>query len=124
MNGDREDPSITYFLELDGCVHFVDKHCRYRIEIKAKRTDATPERPYGLSYSLTLHDSKDQRILGFDNAHPVPANRGPSGRKHRFHDHRHRYDKTRIYRFVDTEKLITDFYRAVDQVLKEKGVTK
>lgn len=60
--------------------------------------------------------------LGFGNAHPVPASRGPGGRQHRFHDHRHRYDKTRVYRFVDTATLITDFYEAVDQILKEKGI--
>jgi len=122
VHGDREDPSVTYFLELDGCVHFADEHCHYRIEIKERRTDVTPERPHGLSYSLTLHDSHGERILGFDNAHPVPASRGPGGKKHKFHDHRHRYNKTRIYRFVDTEKLITDFYQAVDQILQEEGV--
>ena len=122
MNVGVEDPSVAYFLELDGSVHFVDEKCWYRVEIKAKRTDVTPERPHGLSYSLTLHNSDNERILGFDNAHPVPANKGPSGKKHKFHDHKHRYGTTRIYKFVDTGKLITDFYKAVDQILKEKGV--
>ena len=63
-----------------------------------------------------------REIIGFDNAHPVPANKGPSGKKHKFHDHKHLYGTTRIYKFVDTGKLITDFYKAVDQILKEKGV--
>ncbi len=89
---------------------------------KAKRTDVTPERPHGLSYSLTLHNEKHERILGFDNAHPVPANRGPSGKQHKFHDHRHKYEKTRIYKFEETSKIISDFYAAVDQIMKERGV--
>jgi len=73
-----EDLAVEYFLELDGTVHFVDGKCKYRVKITAKRTDVTPERPHGLSYSLTLHNEKYERILGFDNAHPVPANKGPS----------------------------------------------
>lgn len=116
------DPAIEWFLELDGTIHFVDERCKYRVKIEAKRTDATPERPHGLSYSLTLHDADNQRILGFDNAHPVRARKGPGGKQHRFHDHRHRYDKTRVYHFVDTATLITDFYEAVDRILDELGV--
>lgn len=117
-----DDPTIEWFLELDGTIHFVDERCKYRVKIEAKRTDATPERPHGLSYSLTLHDADNQRILGFDNAHPVRARKGPGGKRHRFHDHRHRYDRTRVYHFVDTATLITDFYEAVDRILDEPGV--
>lgn len=124
MSGYDEDPTISYFLELDGTFYFVDEKCSYRVEIMARQTDVTPERPHGLSYSLTLHNSAGERILGFDNAHPVAARKGPSGKKHRFHDHRHRYDKTRVYQFVDTETLLTDFFKSVDQILKEKGVLK
>lgn len=120
--GYYEDPTIEWFLALDGTIHFVDEKCEYRIKIEAKRTDATPERPHGLSYSLTLHNAFNERLLGFDNAHPVRASKGPGGRQHRFHDHRHRYDRTRVYRFVDTETLITDFYKAADRILDEIGV--
>jgi hypothetical protein len=118
----NEDLAVEYFLELDGTVHFVDEKCKYRVEIKAKRTDVTPERPHGLSYSLTLHNEKHERILGFDNAHPVPANKGPSGKKHKFDDHKHRYGRTRIYKFEDTNKLLSDFYASVEQIMKEGGV--
>ena len=122
MKDRDKDLAVEYFLELDGTVHFVDEKCKYRVEIKAKCTDVTPERPHGLSYSLALHNEKHERILGFDNAHPVPASKGPSGKRHRFHDHRHKYEKTRIYRFEDTSKLISDFYAAVDLIMKERGI--
>ena len=117
-----EDPSIAWFLELNGTIHFVDERCKYRVKIEAKRTEVTPERPHGLSYSLTLHDADNERILGFDNAHPVRSRKGPGGKQHRFHDHRHCYDRTRVYHFVDTATLITDFYDAVDRILDELGV--
>ncbi len=59
---DRDkDLAVEYFLELDGTVHFVDEKCKYRVEIKAKRTDVSPERPHGLNYSLTLHNEKHER---------------------------------------------------------------
>ena len=32
------------------------------------RTEVTPERPHGLSYSLTLHAPDGERLVGFDNA--------------------------------------------------------
>ena len=117
-----EDPTIEWFLELDGTIHFVDERCKYRVKIEAKRTDVTPERPHGLSYALTLHNADNERILGFDNTHPIRARKGPSGKRHRFHDHRHRYDRTRVYHFVDTATLITDFYEAVGWILDELGV--
>lgn len=120
----HDDKSVEDFLYLNGSIFFFDEKCNYRIKIESKRTDVTPERPHGLSYSLTLHDAENKRILGFDNAHPVPANKGPSGKKHKFHDHKHRYEKTVIYKFTDTETLLADFYKSVDQILKEKGVLK
>ena len=121
--GYYDDPTIEWFFELDGTIHFADERCKYRIKITAKRTDVTAERPHGLRYSLTLHDADNERILGFDNAHPVRARKGPGGKKHRFHDHRHRYDKTHVYHFVDTATLITDFYKAVVSVFKQMEQT-
>jgi Family of unknown function (DUF6516) len=120
----HDDPGVEWFLDLDGSVFFIDEKCKYRIMINAKRTDVTPECPHGLNYSLTLHDSKNERILGFDNAHPVPANKGPSGKKHKFHDHKHRKTRTVIYKFTTTEKLLEDFWISVDQILAEKGIKK
>ena len=35
------------------------------------RVEATPEKPHGLDYSLTLHGPDGERLVGFDNAHPV-----------------------------------------------------
>jgi hypothetical protein len=122
MSRGDEDESVERFLELDGTVFFIDEKCQYRVKIEAKRVHVTPERPHGLSYSLTLHNSGNERILGFDNAHPVPARKGPSGKKHKYYDHKHRYNRTRVYQFVDTDMLMTDFYTAVDQILEEEGV--
>ena len=51
------------------------------------RTEVTPSRPHGLSYSLTLHAPDGTRLVGFDNAHPVRERRGPGTWKRSESDH-------------------------------------
>jgi hypothetical protein len=87
-----------------------------------KDVPPTPERPHGLSYSLTLHDETGERLVGFDNAHAVPSRGGPGGRRGRARDHRHRLKTTRAYDYKDAATLLADFWSQVDAVLKEKGV--
>jgi hypothetical protein len=81
------------------------------------RVPVTPEKPHGLDYSLTLHGRNGQRLVGFDNAHPV-------GRQKRGHpqDHRHRIRTVRPYEYRDTAALLADFWAEVDAVLKEREV--
>ena len=71
-----------------------------------------PERPHGLSYALTLHSPDGTRLAGFDNAHPV--------RQRSERDHRHRLRTIRPYNYADTATLLEDFWREVDQVLRER----
>src|SRR5580700_644031 len=77
----------------------------------------SPERPHGLDYSLTLHGPDGERLVGFDNAHPV-------GRRKRGepHDHRHRLRSIRPYEYRDAATLLADFWETVDAVLRERGV--
>ena len=85
------------------------------------RTDVTPDRPHGLSYSLTLHAPDGTRLVGFDNAHPVRERRGPGTRKRRESDHTHRLQSTRAYDYKDAATLLEDFWDEVDRILKERG---
>ena len=45
------------------------------------RTEVTPQRPHGLRCSLTLHAPDGERLVGFDNTHPVRERRGPGTRR-------------------------------------------
>jgi hypothetical protein len=78
---------------------------------------ATPEKPHGLDYSLTLHGRNGERLVGFDNAHPA-------GKKKRGdpQDHRHRIRTVKPYDYSDAATLLADFWAEVDAVLKERGV--
>jgi len=75
------DRGLDALLDLDGVVYALsDDPAPYWVKFVVKQVPASPERPHGLSYSLTLHDPQGDRVLGFDNAHPVSEGSGPSVR--------------------------------------------
>jgi hypothetical protein len=115
-----DDPSLDVLLDLDGQM-FTLEPSGYSVKFEVRRVPATPERPHGISYALTLHAPEGTRLVGFDNAHVVRGSRGPAGaRKER--DHRHRLGTTRPYRYSDAARLLEDFWREVYAVLGELGV--
>ena len=88
-----------------------------------KKVPASSERPHGLDYSLTLHDADNQRLLAFDNAHPVTEGTGPGARTRIEYDHKHKGERVRFYRYADAVTLLGDFWTEVDLILKERGAT-
>jgi hypothetical protein len=122
MTAPERDPSLDSLLDLDGQILFVNEAGRYSVKFLVRRTDVTPERPHGLSYSLTLHGPHGERLVGFDNAHAVTAGRGRGRSRRRAHDHKHRLRTVRAYDYRDAATLLGDFWAEVDAVLREKGV--
>lgn len=116
------DRELDVLLALDGVTFFVDAEGRYQVRFVVKRVDASAERPHGLVYSLTLHDENGERLVGFDNAHPIVGQSGPASRRRAVHDHRHRLRSVRPYDYRDAATLLADFWHEVDAVLKEKGI--
>jgi hypothetical protein len=116
------DPGAEVLLDLDGQVFVVDPKGQYWVRFSVSRVVPTSGQPHGLNYSLTLHGPDGNRLLGFDNAHPVRESRGPGGKSRGPHDHRHRMETVRPYRFKDAATLLEDFWAEVDKLLKEKGV--
>jgi len=119
MTGKR-DRSLDTLLYLDGNRYHI--HDEYWVQFRVRRVEPTEERPHGLEYALTLHGPKNERILGFDNAHPIPPTSGPSGRGRAKFDHKHRHKNIRPYVFQGAGKLIEDFWEAVDNLLSERGI--
>ena len=117
----RRDTGLDTLLDLDGSI--IDQGDGYWINIRVRLLEhPSEERPHGISYSLTLHDPSNRRILGFDNAHAVKRTGGKkySGRRLEY-DHRHRglRDKGVPYEFVNAYQLLEDFFNNVDKILKE-----
>jgi len=87
-----------------------------------RRTAANAAKPHGLDYSLTLHGPDGERLVGFDNAHPVKRWSGPGAKARPAFDHQHRFKTVRPYAYQDAATLLADFWTTVDEALREKGV--
>jgi hypothetical protein len=113
---------LEFLLAFDGRVHHLDDG--YWLKFEIKRVKATIERPHGLAYSFTLHAPDGRRLIGFDNAHGVPATGSRFKQRPQSHDHWHRTesDPGRPYLFKDAETLIDDFFSEVERVLSEHGI--
>lgn len=97
----NRDFGLEFLLDFDGRLHFFEDGCWLKFEIKKR--EPSRERPHGLSYSFTLHAPDGTRLLGFDNAHGVPARGSKYRRRSTAHDHWRRTedDPGRPYPFKD-----------------------
>ena len=120
MTPPDRDLGLDTLLDLDGQTLFVDEIGHW-VKFVVLRTEVTPGRPHGLSYSLTLHAPEGIRLVGFDNSHPVRERHGPGTRRRGESDHRHRLRSIRPYQYEDAARLLEDFWKEVDAVLKERG---
>ena len=120
MTTPERDPGLDTLLDLHGQTLFVDDIGHW-VKFVVVRTEATAERPHGLSYSLTLHAPDGERLVGFDNAHGVREGGGPGTRRRRERDRRHRLRSIRPYEYTDAAALLEDFWTEVDEVLRERG---
>lgn len=116
------DHGLEFLLAFNGRIHHLEKG--YWIKFEITRVQATSARPHGLSYSFTLHGPDGTRLVGFDNAHHVPARGSRFKRRGKAIDHWHRTEKDRgrPYEFKDAETLIDDFFDEVERVLSERRV--
>ena len=109
---ESRDPTLDVLLDLDGQVLVVDPEGGHWV-----RAPVSHEKPHGLDYSLTLHGPDGERLVGFDNAHPVARQKRGEPQ-----DHRHRLRTIRAYDHRDAATLLADFLGTVDTVLRERGV--
>ena len=111
------DFTLDRLLELDGEILVVDPNGRYWVKFVVKRVKVSPERPHGLDYSLTLRGPSNERLIGYDNAHPVlPARWGDP------QDHQHKQRRTKPYQYQDAVTLLEAFWADVDKVLHDRGI--
>lgn len=115
------DYTLDTLLDLDGLTFHRDDGLWWKIQVK--RINPTEFIPHGISYSLTLHNRYNTRIMGYDNSHAVK----PSG-KFKFagqrltydHKHRHSSDKGIPYEFKNAQQLMDDFFAEIDRIVEEQ----
>jgi hypothetical protein len=100
----------------------VDPETKHWVRFVVTRVESTVEKPHGLGYSPTLHGPDGERLVGFDNAHPIRPRSGPGGKPRGPRDHKHRLKTVKPYDYQDAATLLGDFWEEVYAVLKEKGV--
>ena len=88
-------------------------------------TDTATTEIYTLSLhdALPIYDSSGERVLGFDNAHPIKSKkRGRYIARKIVYDHKHTHssDEGTPYTFESAEQLLEDFFAEVDKILMEK----
>lgn len=112
----KEDETLQTLLDLDGEIFQMENG--YWTKFEANRAEPTQHIPYGVEYSLTLHDRNNTRILGFDNAHAVkPRKKKYGGRKIAW-DHKHKRAKVVPYEYESASQLLEDFWEAVEEMIK------
>lgn len=116
----NKDYGLETLLHLDGDRYFIDEDGDYEVCFSVKKTSVSTSKPYGISYSLVLIDKHGERIVGFDNAHAVPDGKGRSRKKTVTFDHKHVKARTSPYNYQGAEKLVADFWKEVDKILRDK----
>jgi len=112
----KRDPNLDTLLALNAVQYWINNDYWVKFDVKLVKT-ITPEIPHGISYSLTLHDQYNNRIVGFDNAHAVkPKKRKFSGKIITW-DHKHLKNKTVNYEFENAGQLIEDFWKEVTKIV-------
>ena len=112
----REDVLLGTLLDLDGEIFPMDNG--YWTKFEASRVTPTVNIPHGIKYSLTLHDRNNTRVLGFDNAHTFKPKKNRYTARKITWDHRHRMEKVSPYEFESASRLIVDFWKDVEEILK------
>ena len=102
---------------LDLHEQILDQEDGYWVKIEAWEVDVTMSIPHGIRYSLTLHNSRGVRILGYDNAHSTKASSYVNRKLPYDHKHRCATDLGISYQFKDAYQLLKDFFEDVDRVL-------
>src|SRR5205814_9790293 len=114
---DRATAPVDVLLDLVGQILVVDPEGGHWVRFVVTRVPVPAEKPLGIDYSLTLHGPDGERLVGFDNAHPVARQKRGEPQ-----DHRHRLRTIRPYEYRDAATLLADFWTTVDAVLRERGV--
>ena len=111
-----EDASLDTLLDLDGEIFPMDNG--YWTKFEAFRVTSTPQIPHGIKYSLTLHDRNNTRVVGFDNAHTFKPKKNKYMARKITWDHKHKMEKVYPYEFESASRLIEDFWKDVEKILK------
>lgn len=117
----KNDKTLEHLLDLDGICYVIDDVLGLWVKFEIKEIRMPKNKFYhNIRYSLSLHDSFNTRIMGFDNAHAVEfgGKRNVAPKKTWDHWHCNEKDKGQPYFYENAAKLLKDFWREVDKKIE------
>lgn len=105
---------LEFLLNLDDEVYPLDSG--YWVKFEAKKVQISKAVPHGVKYSLTLHDKRNHRVVGYDNAHSFKSSKKYGARKETL-DHVHKKVDVIAYEFESASMLIEDFWNSVESYI-------
>lgn len=115
------DATIQYLIDLNGQI--MEMGSGYWVKIEARQVPPSSGRPAGVDYSLCLFSPKDERLLCYDNAHPIKTGSGPAAKLAEKHDHVHKGQRIKPYLYANAATLLEAFWSDVNKILQERGVS-
>ncbi|MYL22821.1 hypothetical protein GLV89_03285 [Halomonas alkaliantarctica] len=115
-----DDQGLDTLLALNGIQYGIQGD--FWVKFEVRRVNATSNIPHGIKYSLTLHHKSGTRLLGFDNAHAPKIKRKKFAGRRAEWDQRHYRSVVSDYFFDSAAQLIEDFWKQVDEILREEGI--
>jgi len=106
---------LENLLNLHGEVFPMDNG--YWVKFEAYKVESTNSIPHGIRYSLTLHDKRNNRVIGYDNAHSFKSSK-KYGAKKETYDHIHKQMDTIAYEFSSASQLLEDFWQSVEYYME------
>lgn len=89
----------------------------YWVKFEAIRVEVSKKIPHGVKYSLTLHDKRNQRVIGYDNAHSFKSKKKYGATKETY-DHIHKQMDIVPYEFETASQLMEDFWKSAEYYME------
>jgi hypothetical protein len=118
LHKEDKDYGLETLLELNGEIFPMENG--YWTKFEARKVEPSDHIPHGIKYSLTLHNRRNERILGYDNAHAIKRQGNKYIANRIVWDHKHKRDVVEAYEFDSAGQLLEDFWADVERILKEE----
>jgi hypothetical protein len=114
----KKDETLETLLDLDGEVFRMENG--HWTKFTVKEVVPSPQVPHGIKYCLTLHDPKNTRVLGFDNAHHYKPKKKKYGARRITWDHKHKAEVVSPYEFESASQLLEDFWIEAEKIIEDR----
>ena len=106
---------LENLLNLHGEIFPMDN--AYWVKFEAYQVEPTKRIPHGVRYSLTLHDKRNNRVIGYDNAHSFKSTKKYGATKESY-DHIHKQMDIVSYEFESASQLLEDFWASAEYYME------